>query len=170
MGLIHSRNLFKKEADLFQQTLRIMCTRRSYNCDEKGHFARDCPIRKRRHHAHIVEDDERTNKIFIEEKDDLDEEHVLISALTVTISHRSNDWLVDSGAFKHMMGYMESFINMSEHELPFKVKIGDYYHYPIKGSGEASYKLDSRKSLKMKDMLYVPGLKKNIPSIFSLDS
>ena len=28
--------------------------------------------------------------------------------------------------------------------------------------GESSYKLDSRKSMKMKDVLYVPGLKKNL--------
>ena len=59
---------------------------------------------------------------------------------------------------------------MSEHESPHKVKLGDDHQCPIKGSGEASYKLDSGKSLKMKDVLYVPGLKKNILSIFSLDA
>ena len=59
---------------------------------------------------------------------------------------------------------------MSEHESPHKVKLGDDYQYPIKGSGEASYKLDSRKYLKMKDMLYVPGLKKNILSISTLEA
>ena len=31
---------------------------------KKGHFARDYPIGKRRHHAHIDEDDEPTNEIF----------------------------------------------------------------------------------------------------------
>ena len=40
----------------------------------------------------------------------------------------------------------------------------------IKGSGEASYKLDSRKYLLMKDVLYVPGLKKNLLSISALDA
>ena len=69
-----------------------------------------------------------------------------------------------------MTGYMESFINMSEHESHHKVKLGDDYQYPIKGSGEASYKIDSEKSLKMKDVLYVPGLKKNLLSISALDS
>ena len=52
-----------------------------------------------------------------------------------------------------MMGYKESFVNMSEHVSPHKVKLGDDYKYPIKGSGEASYKIDSGKSLKMKDVL-----------------
>ena len=35
--------------------------------------------------------------------------------------------------------------------------------------GEASYKLDSQKSMKMKEVLYVPGLKKNLLSISALD-
>ena len=35
--------------------------------------------------------------------------------------------------------------------------------------GEASYKLDFGKSMKMKDVLYVPELKKNLLSISSLD-
>ena len=52
---------------------------------------------------------------------------MLTSSLIGTISHGSNDWLVDSGASKHMMGYKESFVNMSEHESPHKVKLGDDY-------------------------------------------
>ena len=77
---------------------------------------------------------------------------------------------MDSGASKHMMGYKESFVNMYKDESPHKVKLWDDYKYPIKGGGEAPYKLDSRKSLKIKDVLYVPGLKKNLLSIFALDA
>jgi hypothetical protein len=39
----------------------------------------------------------------------------------------------------------------------------------VKGVGEASYKLDYRKAMKKKDVLYVPGLKKNRLSISCLD-
>ena len=49
------------------------------------------------------------------------------------------------------------------------MKLGDDYHYPIKGVEEASYKLESEKLLKMKDVLYVPGLKKNLLSISRLE-
>jgi hypothetical protein len=35
--------------------------------------------------------------------------------------------------------------------------------------GESNYKLDSENSIKMKDVLYVPGLKKNLLSILYLD-
>ena len=48
--------------------------------------------------------------------------------------------------------------------------MSDDYQYPIKGSGRASYKLDSGKYLKINDVLYVPGLKKNLLSICALDA
>ena len=60
-------------------------------------------------------------------------------------------------------------MRLSEHESPHKVKLGDDYQYLIKGSGESSYKLDSRKYMKMKDVLFVRGLKKNLLSISALD-
>ena len=53
--------------------------------------------------------------------------------------------------------------------MPHKVKLGDYYQYPIKGMGEASYKSNSRNSMKMKEFLYVLGLNKNLLSISALD-
>ena len=55
-------------------------------------------------------------------------------------------------------------------KIPLMVKLGDDYTYPIKGSGESSYKLDSGKYLKMKDVLFAPRLKKNLLSISALDS
>ena len=59
---------------------------------------------------------------------------------------------------------------MAKHESPHKVKLGDDYKYPIKGSGEASYNFDSGKYLKIQDVLYVLGLKKNLLSISALDA
>ena len=54
-------------------------------------------------------------------------------------------------------------MKLFEHESPHKVKLGDDYQYPIKGSGESSYKIESEKSMKMKDVLFVPGLKEESP-------
>ena len=45
-----------------------------------------------------------------------EDEYVLISALTGNITHGSDDWLIDSGASKHMTGFKESFVRLSEHE------------------------------------------------------
>ena len=146
---------------------RIKC----YTCDEVGHFEKDSPKRqnkkkgnKRRHHAHATEDDEPSKKRIRQESDDSssDEEYVLIFALTGNITHGSNDWLIDSGDSKHMIGFKESFVKLFEHESPHKVKLRDDYQYPIKGSGESLYKIDFGKYLKMNNVLFVLGLKKNL--------
>ena len=89
-----------------------MSTIRCYTCDEKVHISKLFPNKrnlkkkgnKRRHHAHAAEDDESSSKRIRHESDDSssEEEYVLISALTGTISHGSNDWLIDSGASKHI--------------------------------------------------------------------
>ena len=71
---------------------------------------------------------------------------------------------------KHMTGFKESFEKLSKHNSPHKVKLGDDNQYPIKGSGEPSYKLDSGNSMKMKDVLFVSGLKKNLLFISALDA
>jgi hypothetical protein len=98
-----------------------------------------------------------------------DEDYVLISSLTGTVTHGSVTWLIDSGASKHMIGSEDSLSNLIHKYSPHKVKLGDDYQYQIKGIGEASYKLNSGKLMKMKEVLYVPGLKKNLLSISASD-
>ena len=68
-----------------------------------------------------------------------------------------------------MTGYKDSFQSLVHKDSPYKVNSGYDYQYPIKGMGETFYKLDSGNSMKMKKVLYVPGLKKNLLSISALD-
>ena len=117
-------------------TRRYLSKFRCYTCDERGHFAKDCPRNKInshkkkgnkiRHHDHAIEDDEPSTKRIKQESDDYssDEEYILISALTGTITHGSNGWLIDSGASKHMTRFKEPFVKLSKHESPYKVKLG----------------------------------------------
>ena len=68
-----------------------------------------------------------------------------------------------------MTGQKKTLSKLEERNSPQKVPLGDDYQYPIKRIGEASYKLDSRTPMKMEEVLYVPGLKKNLLSISALD-
>ena len=62
----HNKKKDKKQKKFRKYPSNIRC----YTCDEKGRFARDCPNKRKRRHARIIEDDEPTNKIFRREKDD----------------------------------------------------------------------------------------------------
>jgi transposase InsO family protein len=68
-----------------------------------------------------------------------------------------------------MTGQRDILSCISEKKFSQKLTLGDYYQYPIKGVGESNYKLNSGNSMKMKDVLYVPGLTKNLLSISALE-
>ena len=68
-----------------------------------------------------------------------------------------------------MISHKDSLACLTQKYYPHKVQLRDDYEYPIKGMGESSYKLKSGNSMKMKEVLYVTGLKKNILSISALD-
>ena len=71
----------------------------------------------------------------------------MISTLIGIVTHGNDTWLVDNGASKNMTGYKDYLIDLVENESHQKVKLGDDYQYSIKGVGEASYKLESKKQL-----------------------
>jgi hypothetical protein len=100
-----------------------------YSCQNTGHIARNCPLKKeqarkgqnKRHHAHVVEDDEPAQK---RTKDyDSSEEHVLISVLTGIVTHGSETWLIDSGASKYMTSYKDSLSNQVQKDSPYKLDL-----------------------------------------------
>ena len=68
-----------------------------------------------------------------------------------------------------MIGQRDILSYLSERKFSHKVTLGDDYQYPIKGVGESNYKINSRTPMKMKDVLYVPCLTKNLLSISDLE-
>jgi hypothetical protein len=67
-------------------------------------------------------------------------------------------WLVDSGASRHMTRSHKSLTILIEKNSWLQVELGDNTKYVKYG-----------KPLKMSDVLYVPGLKKNLLSISSME-
>ena len=69
-----------------------------------------------------------------------------------------------------MTGRKQTLSILEEKSSPKKVSLGDDYQYPLKGIGESSYKIEYGTLMKMKEVLYVLGLKRNLLSIPALDN
>ena len=68
-----------------------------------------------------------------------------------------------------MMGYHCALTDLMEHKSFVEVEMGDETSYSIQGIGSTSFRLDSSTNLKITKILYVPGIKKNLLSVSSLE-
>lgn len=95
---------------------------------------------------------------------------MFVSILMGTITQDDDVWLIDSGASKHMTSCRTSLTEVKEKKNSFlQVELGDDFKHAVKGTREASFRLDSGKPVRMKDILLVYGLKKNLLSISALE-
>jgi hypothetical protein len=89
------------------------------------------------------------------------------SALTGTIE--DDMWIIDSGASRHMTGDQARISNLNENKTSYKVELGDKTTYLMEGFGQASIKMKTSNYVHLSNVLYVPGLEKNLVSISFLE-
>jgi hypothetical protein len=97
-------------------------------------------------------------------------EYYLISALSGTITKSEEIWLIDNGASRHMTGFKQNLANYQDKKFKAKVELGDDGTYDIKGFGSTSFRFHSGNVFHIDEILYVPGLKKNLISVPVLES
>jgi hypothetical protein len=78
-------------------------------------------------------------------------------------------WIINSGASRHMTGDQARLSNLNEKKTSYKVDLGDTSTYPVEGFGQASVKLKTGNNVHLSNVLYVPGLEKNLVSISCLE-
>lgn len=78
-------------------------------------------------------------------------------------------WYVDNGASYHVMGNTNYFNELIEKDMQFHIEMGDDGKYRAKGIGIVRFERESGNPLFLKDVLYVPGLKKSVISISTLE-
>jgi hypothetical protein len=104
-----------------QRREKYLSSYQCYHCDKMGHISKNCLARReeyknknnKRHHAHVVEDDEPPTKLTKEEIKD----YVLFSALSGSVSPGEDTWLIDSGAYKHMKGQRDILSILTENNF-----------------------------------------------------
>ena len=68
---------------------------------------------------------------------------------------------IDSGASRHMTGAREFFSELAERALDIEIVLGDDHTVRVVGVGTMTFERESLPPLKVMDVLYVPGMKKN---------
>jgi 6-phosphogluconolactonase/glucosamine-6-phosphate isomerase/deaminase len=111
-----------------------------YACGKSGHFAQDCPNTKNhqstsqrskpppRHRA------KKAAEILGEADSESGQTFVATIGLK-TVEERSEDWIIDSGASRHMTFQKELLYDYREFETPELVGLGDGHSIQALGSG-----------------------------------
>ena len=68
-----------------------------------------------------------------------------------------------------MTGYKELFSDLEEKDLHMHIEVGDDRWYSATGIGTITFQSDSGKPFQLKDVMHVPGLKKNLVSVALLE-
>jgi hypothetical protein len=96
-------------------------------------------------------------------------EDINISALSGMVPINDNTWVIDSGASRHMTGIRNHLTHFIEKETHLHVVLGDDDRYNMRGVGTSTFQLDSYMQFKLEEVLYVPGMKRNLVSISALE-
>jgi hypothetical protein len=98
-----------------------------------------------------------------------DEAFFFISTLSGTVPTDSDIWLIDNGSSRHMTRYREHITDLVEKEYRLHVVLGDNAIYSVKGVGTSSFQVDSDIHLQLSEVLYVPGMKRDLVYVSSLE-
>ena len=78
-------------------------------------------------------------------------------------------WFLESGASFHMTGDKDFFTNLDEKDLGVHIKMGDDGRYSATSISTISFERESGKPFVLKEVMHVPGLKKNLISVAMLE-
>ena len=78
-------------------------------------------------------------------------------------------WYLDSGASFHMTGDKEFFSDLEEKEIHTHIEMGENGRYNATGIGTITFERESGNPFLLKNVMHVPGLKKNLVSVTMLE-
>ena len=139
-------------------------TWRCYKCGKEGHIKRDCPTWKNKPKKKI----HKAKHMMCEDEEDSSESAFVIRD-TNSDRPQQGEWLIDSGASKHMTCDKEKIQEYQEFTKSQSVKLGDGRVVDALGIGNVklkmTFKLSDVKNVTMYDVLYVPKLSGNLFSV-----
>ncbi|KAG0600944.1 hypothetical protein M758_11G072700 [Ceratodon purpureus] len=157
-----SRNSeFKGEGSSYTplEKKNLPAEKKCFYCKKPGHHIKDCRARIA---AEKARNTRQTNLATTDNK--------LYVVVSKNQGHVNSTWYLDSGATQHMCHQKEGFINYTKRQDDQVVYLGDdSTSYMIEGHGDVNVKLTNGKVKYIPDVLYIPGLAKNLFSAKQFD-
>lgn len=125
-----------------------------YNCGETGHFKKECKAKK----GTSGSTGERQHTA----------EGIVAEVSEANLSSIDDDWILDSGASDHMSHDSNSFVSYDNFDVKKRVRLGDNNFVEALGSGDVevvSKVGNAERKFLLKNVLYVPGLRRKLISI-----
>ena len=144
-----------------------------YNCGLSGHFARNFPTRSGK--GYQLKQPQHRVKKAEEAQEDSDSEggsQIFVAMTGLKAEERCEDWIIDSGASRHMTFQKEFLPNYREFGTPQSVGLGDDGR-TVEALGAGCVKITTANQIHggkkipgwMTDVLYVPKLAGNLFSV-----
>jgi hypothetical protein len=130
-----------------------------FACHKFGHYAGQCPNKKRKQIAASTKVEEFSTKF--------NKDFSLVVCLSTRATH-SSVWYIDSGASRHMTGVRGYLTNLTQIG-DLEVALRDDQVVKAVSSGTVSFQKESQPPMLLRDVLYVPGLKKNLISVSTIE-
>eukprot|EP00253_Pinus_taeda_P032243 PITA_32243 len=132
-------------------------------CQKMGHYVATCPKRKNKGRKGI------TTSAGVEQfASQFNQDFAFITS-TSSRSTSFDVWYIHSGASRHMTGAREFFSELAERAIDIEIVLGDDRTIRVVGVGTMTFERESLPPLKIMDVLYVPGMKKNLISVSAME-
>jgi hypothetical protein len=79
-----------------------------------------------------------------------------------------NIWYINNGASSHMIGVREHLTDLRDTEVRMEIALGDDTLVRVAGRDIVAFQRDVMPPISFRDVLYVPGLKKNLILVSTL--
>lgn len=135
--------------------------RTCHKCGAKGHIRKDCPKQNSKSSADETATPARASA-FVH----IHEECGVSSHETLLAASSSREWILDSGATRHMTPIKEGLLNFQP--MQGKIYLGDDTSLPIRGVGSLPLASVDSGGTHNIEVLYVPKLHYHLLSVFEL--
>nr|KAJ0209141.1 hypothetical protein LSAT_V11C400183740 [Lactuca sativa] len=150
---------------------KVVC----WNCNKPGHFKKDCHLRKVNKDgagpsgSKDPEKQQGQTSVFMQNFNYI-QNYISVISKAFYVQDDKVAWWVDSGATSHVCKDLYWFKEFQPIDDGSVVKIGNVATEPIKGIGSVLLTFTSGKYLCLNNVLYVPGIRKNLVSEIVLNN